>query len=589
MVNYPTTFTQAIDEFKQNPVALSPNLRFYKSLKGNYHGHRIYGMPTSANSKSLSYFIDTGSRQNQNKIVVDIASNTLKTLSQVAPQEYAADRSLSSCFKDSYPILLTSHRGVYRSDKGIDKYYLITDYGKPLAKIEDLDEQQKWDLARDIVEAVVHMHDNYCGHLSILPENIQIFEVNPLRAKLGNCLQYVKPVVNQNHFQLGRFLFGLFVNDSLRSCQSVSSEFYSETKPTLHRPIDRLILELFNPYNIELSFFQERFMHLFITRNRPTYALTDSERTEVLLPRPILEKCRRVKEMYRDQFTVDVKRLADRSMSKKMVEGAQRYLFKKNLSSIAVMDTGIELGKGKYKRVMKAFDLETGAIKALAISETPECIDPETADVPLALPSWSNTLRDKYYTVTNAFECRDLYHILSWCDFLLQQTDKFRIARDLIDGLQYLHRRDFVHQDLKTENVFSYFDEHGRIRVKLGDFGYLTTTDLPSRHGNILYSSPEKLRNVLIYPESNDTYGLGVILYELFIDKYEVDRIASIYFPKGADAAAASPKYAEHCLSICQRNYDNPIDALIVKIMHPYHEGRMSLRDFDKEFRKLYP
>lgn len=560
------------------PADLRPKMRFYKSLAG----HRIYEMPASANSKSVSFFIDTGIKQNQNKVLMDIATGKLKTLCNVTMEQYEADQSTS--FNEDYPVRASTHRGVYISEPGNDKYYLITDYAKTVAEIKSLDDQQKWDLARDIIEAVLHIQDRFRGQFSIQPENIHILETNPMQAQLVNCLRHRRPIDNQHHFQLGRFLFGLFVDDSLDQCDFVSSEFYSEKKQTLHKPIERLILELFNLDHIELSFFQERFMHLYITRNRPTYALTESERAEVLLPRPILAKCKRAMKA----FTADVNKLASHSMTRERVADGICYLFKKDVSLIAVFDTELKIGKGSYKRVKKAFDLETGAIKALAISDTEEKIDLDATDAPLALPEWSNSSFETYYTVTNAFECRDLFYMITWCDFFMQSADKLSITRDMIDGLQYLHHRNLIHSDLKTSNIFVHFDEQGKLRAKIGDFGFLTPSDKPSENGNLSCMSPEKMLGDLSFPESSDTYGLGVMLFELFIHPDKMYNLSSACFPNYPDKTeTAIKKFAKECLTICKRNYDHPLHALIVKIMHPYRADRMSLDDFDREFTKL--
>ncbi|CBZ52314.1 putative Wee kinase [Neospora caninum Liverpool] len=60
------------------------------------------------------------------------------------------------------------------------------------------------------------------------------------------------------------------------------------------------------------------------------------------------------------------------------------------------------------------------------------------------------------------------------------QALKWRLTRDLVGGVAYMHSSGVIHRDLKPSNIFLKV-EHDRLCVKIGDFG-LTTTVLKGKH-----------------------------------------------------------------------------------------------------------
>ena len=123
----------------------------------------------------------------------------------------------------------------------------------------------------------------------------------------------------------------------------------------------------------------------------------------------------------------------------------------------------------------------------------------------------------------------------------------WRLFRQTLEAVAYLHSKDIVHRDLKPANVF--IDDQQSI--KLGDFGLAVLTvgkqsgaKRPSSHptatdddtayddeddsilskesavrevvGTVFYRSPEQEAVGVLYDEKADIYALGIILFELF-------------------------------------------------------------------------
>jgi len=104
-------------------------------------------------------------------------------------------------------------------------------------------------------------------------------------------------------------------------------------------------------------------------------------------------------------------------------------------------------------------------------------------------------------------------------------SQKEDIARQLLEGVEFLHRHSVVHRDLKPGNILVV--RHGGQYIPLiTDFGLSKTANATDGGefsnsfggGTPRYSSPEQLRGKAL-KLNTDLWSYGAIIYELFTDK----------------------------------------------------------------------
>uniref|UniRef100_A0A8C1D010 RAF proto-oncogene serine/threonine-protein kinase n=1 Tax=Cyprinus carpio carpio TaxID=630221 RepID=A0A8C1D010_CYPCA len=122
--------------------------------------------------------------------------------------------------------------------------------------------------------------------------------------------------------------------------------------------------------------------------------------------------------------------------------------------------------------------------------------------------------------VTQWCEGSSLYKHLHVQETNFQMFQLIDIARQTAQGMDYLHAKNIIHRDMKSNNIFL----HEGLTVKIGDFGLATVkarwsgshrVEQPS--GSILWMAPEVIRMQDNNPYSfqSDVYSYGVVLYEL--------------------------------------------------------------------------
>eukprot|EP01091_Cochliopodium_minus_P013355 TRINITY_DN4286_c0_g1_i2.p2 TRINITY_DN4286_c0_g1~~TRINITY_DN4286_c0_g1_i2.p2 ORF type:complete len:303 (-),score=90.86 TRINITY_DN4286_c0_g1_i2:114-1022(-) len=107
----------------------------------------------------------------------------------------------------------------------------------------------------------------------------------------------------------------------------------------------------------------------------------------------------------------------------------------------------------------------------------------------------------------------------------MSQKYLLNICKLMLSALEYLHKLDLVHLDVKPENIYICKTEGAEDTFKLGDFGFAMSSklkdkkDLDESYGDDHYASPEIRNcdwNVLVGKlEKSDIFSLGATLIAL--------------------------------------------------------------------------
>ena len=104
-------------------------------------------------------------------------------------------------------------------------------------------------------------------------------------------------------------------------------------------------------------------------------------------------------------------------------------------------------------------------------------------------------------------------------------TQSLGMANDMLSALNYAHRQNIVHRDVKPANLL--IESNGR--VKLTDFGVARIQDSGEATrtqgtmvGTLKYMSPEQVQGVPIDARA-DLFAVGVVLYQLLTGKRPFD------------------------------------------------------------------
>ncbi|XP_013782803.1 serine/threonine-protein kinase A-Raf-like isoform X2 [Limulus polyphemus] len=201
--------------------------------------------------------------------------------------------------------------------------------------------------------------------------------------------------------------------------------------------------------------------------------------------------------------------------------------------------TGPRIGSGSFGTVYRGHWHGPVALKKLNV----------TNPTPAQLQAFKNEVavlrKTRHVNILLFMGCVSKPHltiVTQWCEgsslykHLYVQESKFEmfelinIARQTAQGMDYLHAKNIIHRDLKSNNIFLHEDW----TVKIGDFGLATvktrwsgSEQFNQPTGSILWMAPEVIRMKDPHPYSfqSDVYAFGVVLYELTTGQLPYARI----------------------------------------------------------------
>lgn len=118
----------------------------------------------------------------------------------------------------------------------------------------------------------------------------------------------------------------------------------------------------------------------------------------------------------------------------------------------------------------------------------------------------------------------------------LSEGNAVRIAKECLEGLVYLHSKNYMHRDIKCENIL--LSRNGQ--VKLADFGLATPLNKvnTNRLGTAKWMAPEVVSESP-YKENVDVWSLAITMIEM------MDRVPPLYYLENSNEIYADILYGE--------------------------------------------
>ena len=137
---------------------------------------------------------------------------------------------------------------------------------------------------------------------------------------------------------------------------------------------------------------------------------------------------------------------------------------------------------------------------------------------------------NKYYFVLELMKSGNLMEVLKQSqenNWKLNNKDYATMTKQIVRALNYMHKKNVIHRDLKLENVMVDIgsNEQGKpeLILKLTDFGFSKVLETNKKEtnklGTTLYMAPELFKGVE-YDHKVDTWALGVMVYMMLSGKY---------------------------------------------------------------------
>lgn len=205
---------------------------------------------------------------------------------------------------------------------------------------------------------------------------------------------------------------------------------------------------------------------------------------------------------------------------------------------------GKTIGEGTFGKVKLGTHILTGEKVAVKVLEKDRIVD--VADVERVAREVYILKLIRHSHVVQLYEIietsRQLYLIMEYAsggelfDYIVasgrvEEREASHFFRQIVDGVEEIHKMNVVHRDLKPENLL--LDEHRHIKVV--DFGLSNTYRdgqlLKTACGSPCYAAPEMIAGKPYIPSFCDIWSCGVILFAMLCGylPFEDQNTAALY------------------------------------------------------------
>ncbi len=158
------------------------------------------------------------------------------------------------------------------------------------------------------------------------------------------------------------------------------------------------------------------------------------------------------------------------------------------------------------------------------------------------------------YIVTELAEKGSLYHFMKRED---NRGDPYlprslSWARDIADGVRYLHDFDYIHRDLKSGNILLKDCDAAYWTAKICDLGLArekesAVTVRTRSTGTVQWMPPEALGSENPISKAWDVYSYGIVLWELLTHKVPFEDVPDLELPNKIVNDGLRPEIPPDC------------------------------------------
>ena len=199
---------------------------------------------------------------------------------------------------------------------------------------------------------------------------------------------------------------------------------------------------------------------------------------------------------------------------------------------------------------------------------------------------------EQIYIITEYIPRGELFDYIVSKD-KLEESEARKFLREMIVGIEYLHKHNIVHRDLKPENLLLDLDNH----IKIVDFGlsnrYKKDELLRTACGSPCYAAPEMISGRSYKATAVDVWSIGIVLFVMLCGylPFESSNASNLY-DKIINGEYTLPKELSHSAKSLIRGIlkTNPTHRFTVNDIknHPWFTQNLT-ENIDHDAKSLKP